>query len=310
MIDKIDVDAPIADEEELEVEDDVRVEVGEEDADLVYDQMEPNNDMNEQGSIVPSSGDAVGIRCEAENLASVLLKPTNLIALMLTSETQRFTREQFEEHSRVVEICSKGGPREMRYPYYTTLKTKVEPCAIEFAYAGSFIRKFLSSQSSLNRWKEFSLKVPIDSTGPSGQATENKNQSRAGESGSERPVVIVPPSQWALLDVSTGPVFRLMFSDKKALAAPIERALFDTIEDCPIVRDRERIMNFHSSMCATLLSHGTACDGTSRPEIGALPVPVFSDDSLQVTISDRKKPFDSYWEHTMWWFRKTGMKCP
>jgi hypothetical protein len=133
------------------------------------------------------------------------------------------------------------------------------------------------------------LKVPIDSTGPPGQATENTNQSRAGESGRERPVVFVPPSQWALLNVSTGPIFRLMLSDKKAPAVPMERALFDTIEDCPIVRDRERIMNCHSSVCATPHPHGTACDGTSRPEIEALPVPVFSDDILQVTISDRKK---------------------
>jgi hypothetical protein len=132
------------------------------------------------------------------------------------------------------------------------------------------------------------LKVPIDSTGPPGQETENTNQSRAGESGRERPIVIVPPSQWALLDVSTGPIFRLMFSHKKASAVPMNQALFDTIEDCPIVRDREGIMNCHSSVCAIPLSHGTACDGTSRPEIEAPPVPVFSDYSLQVTISDIK----------------------
>jgi hypothetical protein len=111
MIEEIDVEAPIVDEEELEVEDDVRVEVGDEDADLICDQMEQNDDVNEQGSIVPSPGDVVRIRCEAEKIASVLLKPKNLIALMLTSGTQRFTREQFEEHSRVVEICSRGGPR-------------------------------------------------------------------------------------------------------------------------------------------------------------------------------------------------------
>jgi hypothetical protein len=106
MIEEIDVEAPIVDEEELEVEDDVRVEVGEEDADLVCDQIEPNDDVNEQGSIVPSPGDAVRIRCEVEKLASVFLKPTNLISLMLTSGTQRFTREQFEEHSvRASERC-------------------------------------------------------------------------------------------------------------------------------------------------------------------------------------------------------------
>jgi hypothetical protein len=215
MIEEIDVDDPIVDEEELEVEEEVRVEVGEYDNDLLCDKMEQNDDLNDQGYLFPSPEDAVRIRCEAEKLASVLLKPTNLIALMLTSGTQRFNREQFEEHSRVVQICSRGGPSEMRYLCYTTFRTKVEPCAIEFSYAGSFIRKFVSSQSSLNRWEDVSMKGPIESTGPPGQETENTNQSRAGESGRERPVVIVLPSQCALLDVSTGPIFRLMFRIRK-----------------------------------------------------------------------------------------------
>jgi hypothetical protein len=126
MIEEIDAEAPIVDEE-LEVEDDVRVKVGEEDADLMCDGMEQDDDVNEQGAIVPSPGDFVLICCEADKLASVLLKPTRLIALMLTSGTQRFIRDQIEEHSRVVEICSRGGAREMSYPCYTTLKTKVEP---------------------------------------------------------------------------------------------------------------------------------------------------------------------------------------
>jgi hypothetical protein len=176
------------------------------------------------------------------------------------------------------------------------LKTKVEPCAIEFSYAGSFIRKFVSSQSSFNRWEDVSFKVPIESTGPPGQGTANTNQSRADESGRERPVVIVLPSQWAFLDVSTGPIFRLVFSDKKVPAVPMERALFDTIEDCPIVRDRERIMNCHSSVCAAPLSHGTACDEMTRPGFEALPVPVFAGDSLQVTVSGRKKTIRQFLE--------------
>jgi hypothetical protein len=121
---------------------------------------------------------------------------------------------------------------------------------------------------------------------------------------------MVLPSQSALLDISTGPVFRLMISDKKAPVVSMERVLFETIEDCPIVRDRERIMSCHSSVCATPLPYGTACDEKSRPGFEALPVPVFAGESLQVTTSDRKKPFDSFWEHTMWWFRSAGMTCP
>jgi hypothetical protein len=109
---------------------------------------------------------------------------------MLTCGTQRFTREHFVENSRVVEICSRGGPSEMKYPCNTTLKTKVEPCAIEFAYAGSLIQKIVSSQPSINSWEDVSLNVPIKSTGPPGQGTDNTNQSRADESGRERPVVV------------------------------------------------------------------------------------------------------------------------
>jgi hypothetical protein len=162
IIEEVDVDTPFVNEEELELEEEVRGEVGEEDTDLVCDEVEQGDGVNERGHLVPSPGDAVRIRSEAEKLASVLLKHINLIALMLTSETQRFTREQFEEHSRVVEICSRGGSSEMKYPCYTTFKTKIEPCAIDFAYAGSFIRKFASSQSSINRWEDVSLKAPIE----------------------------------------------------------------------------------------------------------------------------------------------------
>jgi hypothetical protein len=288
LIPEIDVDDPNVDEDELELDDVVGIQVVEDENELVCDAMEQNIG-NERRSTVPSSDDAIRIRYEAEKLASVLLKPKNLIALMLTSGTQRFTREQFEEHSRIVDMCSRGGPSEMRYPCYTTLKTKVEPRAIEFSYAGSFIRKFLSSQSSLNPWEDVSLRVAIESTGHAGQGTDGTNQSRAGERGRERPVVIVPPSQWALLDVSTGPIFRSMFMDKNVPAVPMERAMFDTIEDCPIVSDRERIMNCHTSVCAPPLCDDTTYGETSHPKLEALPVPVFSGQSLLVTISDRKK---------------------
>jgi hypothetical protein len=55
MIEEIDFEAPIVDEEELEVEEDVRVEVGEENADLVCDQMEQKKRREREGFYCPFS---------------------------------------------------------------------------------------------------------------------------------------------------------------------------------------------------------------------------------------------------------------
>jgi hypothetical protein len=58
MIKEVDVGTLIVDEEGLGVEEEVRVEVGEEYNDLVCDEMEENDDVNELSYLVPSRGDA------------------------------------------------------------------------------------------------------------------------------------------------------------------------------------------------------------------------------------------------------------
>jgi hypothetical protein len=68
-------------------------------------------------------------------------------------------------------------------------------------------------------------------------------------------VVVVRPSEWALLDVSTGPIYSLMY-DREETVPGITMAMFQTIENCPIVRSRNAIMNCGNTFFAAPSSSG------------------------------------------------------
>jgi hypothetical protein len=86
-----------------------------------------------------------------------------------------------------------------------------------------------------------------------------------GQNAKEVPVVIVAASQRALLEVSTGLIYRAMFGEGVDSRECDEHAMFQSIEDCPIVREREGVMKcLYAFRFSKVLNNfmDTACDAT------------------------------------------------
>jgi hypothetical protein len=132
----------------------------------------------------------------------VIMDPVNLIALIFTCGTDRFSKAQYEQVRRFKWMISKLSHNAMKLPCYTTLKRKVEFFALKFAYAGSTFHSFPSS-SRLATASRSNAALSIE--GP-------LSDSRCFER-----VVVVRPSEWALLDVSTGPIYSIMYGTEETV---------------------------------------------------------------------------------------------
>jgi hypothetical protein len=78
------------------------------------------------------------------------------------------------------------------------------------------------------------------------------------------------------LDVSTGPIYSLMYGREETVPDSTT-AMFQTIEDCPIVRSRNAIMN-----CDNMFLAAPSSDG--NPGEQALPIAMSAGDYLKITL--------------------------
>jgi hypothetical protein len=201
-------------------EDDRSIVVGDEEIDE-EEELIPDTDVRALGGVqgipitcngAPMTHDLVAIRFQSEKIAAILMNPGHIIALVFTFETVRSSRNQYDEMCRLVSMFSRGGPNEVSFPSYSTLMRKVEALAIQFLYAGSCVHTFCSNKSPADRWECAPLNTNVDHDANPGNDARIFNET-TGQSTKELPVVIVAPSQWALMDVSTGPIYRAMFGE-------------------------------------------------------------------------------------------------
>jgi hypothetical protein len=121
------------------------------------------------------------------NRVESVMDPVNLIALIFACGTVRFSKAQDEHVHRFTRMISKLSHNGMKLPCYTTLKRKVEFVALMFSYAGSTFHSFRSSSRLV------------------AASRRNAALTIEGPPSDDRCfllVLVVHPSQWALLDVS------------------------------------------------------------------------------------------------------------
>jgi hypothetical protein len=168
------------------------------------------------------------------------MDPVNLTALIFACGTVRFSTAQYEQVRRFTWMISKLSHSAMKLPCYTTMKRKVEFFALKFAYAGFKFHSF-PSNSRLVTASRSNAALSIE-----GPLSDGRYLQRA---------VVVRSSEWALLDVSTGPIYNLMYGKEETVPGSTT-AMFQTIEDCPIVRSRNAIMNCDNMFFAAPSSVG------------------------------------------------------
>jgi hypothetical protein len=150
----------------------------------------------------------------------------------------------------------------MKLPCFTTLKRKVEFVALKFAYAGSTFHSF-PSNSRLVTAARSNAALSIEDPLFDGRCFQR--------------VVVVRPSEWVLLDVSTGPIYSLMYGTEEIVRGSTT-AMFQTIEDCPIVPSRNAIMN-----CDNMFFAAPSSDG--NPGEQDLPIAMSAaGDYLKITL--------------------------
>jgi hypothetical protein len=191
----------------------------------------------------------------------VMMDPVNLIALIFACGTVRFTKARYEQVRRFTWMISKLSHNEMKLPCYTTLKRKVEFVVLKFAYAGSTFHSFPSC-SRLATASRSNAALSIEGSLSDGRCFQR--------------VVIVGPSEWALLDVSTGPINSLMYGREEKVPDRTT-AIVQTIEYYPIVRSRNAIMNCDNIFFAAQSSGG-------NPGEQALPIAMSASDYLKITL--------------------------
>jgi hypothetical protein len=142
----------------------------------------------------PMTHDLVAIRIQSEKIAALLMNPGHIVALEFACGTARLSRNQYDEMCRLVSMFSRGGPNELIFLSYSTLKRKVEALAIQFSYAGSCVHTFCSNKSPADRWECAPLNTNVDHDANPGNDARTCNET-TGQSAKELPVVIVSPSQ-------------------------------------------------------------------------------------------------------------------
>jgi hypothetical protein len=105
------------------------------------------------------------------------------------------------------------------------------------------------------------------------------------------PVVIVAPSQWALMDVSTCPIYREMFGEGVESRECDERAMINSIEDYPIVREQAGVMKCDGQIFVSPIPDVNDVESHPGRTIDVVPVSVVAGCILDVTVSDKGRVF-------------------
>jgi hypothetical protein len=142
----------------------------------------------------------------------LILRWQSIYALLLTRGTVRITEDQYEDARIMLNWTSKFG----NLPRPSTMRRTIMPAIRDYSYARSVV---------------CSLRTKNNETTAS-SSLEAKNGAREGR------VRLVFPSEWALLDCRTGPVFESISGERTGIRAlPGFKLLFSDIEETPFVRN-------------------------------------------------------------------------
>jgi hypothetical protein len=183
----------------------------------------------------------------------LLLRWQSIYALLLTRGTVRFTEDQYEDARVMLDWASKHG----NIPSPSTMRRTIVPAIRDYSYAHSVV---CSLRTKSNEYAADS-------------SLAARNYAREGR------VRLVFPSNWALLDCRTGPVFESIAGERTGIqVAPGFKLFFSDIEDTPIVRNRTRFLDTSSQIFVN-----PACTSGS-PQRSRLPVPAKSGDSVSIIL--------------------------
>ena len=139
---------------------------------------------------------------------------STISGLILCSGTKRFSRREYNVCRMFVNHKTDDG--KCRLPSASTIQKKIQRIADRVCFVQS---------------TTLSFPVNLDKSGARGGVARYASTSSA-------PVEIVLPSEWAKLDLSTN-VCASLFNTSGLVSDCTDRAMFSTIEECPLVRDRE-----------------------------------------------------------------------
>ena len=170
-------------------------------------------------------------RIHLPNQARSILQWQNVFALLVTCGTVRMTVSHYETLRSVMNWQAMDlGSQAAGMPGIRKLQRTIMPYVREHAYPISRVHKFPICLRKAGA--RVPSARPSRTSAVDGEVDENVQEPVA-------PVRIVLPSEWARLDVSTGPLCTSMFENDDA----DQRISFSSIEDVPIVHDRQRVLD-------------------------------------------------------------------
>jgi len=163
--------------------------------------------------------------------ARSIMRWQNVFALLVTCGTVRMTVSQYETLRAAMNWqAAELGSRTCGMPGIRKVQRNIMPYVRDHAYPVSRVQHFPICL------RKAGAKAP--NARPSRTAsTDNPLDESTREP--VAPVRIVLPSEWARLDVSSGPLYASMFVRDETE----QTILFSSIEDVPIVRDRRRLLD-------------------------------------------------------------------
>jgi hypothetical protein len=219
-----------------------------------------NIDIAADGYIEDSLAVTVQLQDRACNTAvsdsartDLILRWQSIYALLLTRGTVRITEGQYEDARVMLDWTSKYG----NLPSPSTMRRTIIPAIRDYSYARSVVCSLRTKNN--------------EPTADSSLQAKNR--------ASEGRVRLVFPSEWALLDCRTGPVFESISGERTGITAqPGFKLLFSDIDETPIVRNRRQFLDTSSQIFVHPPSKNVA------HQEKRLPIPVRSGDTISITL--------------------------
>jgi hypothetical protein len=180
----------------------------------------------------------------ARGRSEPLLKWQSILAVLLSCGTVKFTVEQYETlRGTLIWQSSQLGATQEALPGIRKIQRSLVPLMCEFSYAKSKVELF------------------------------RKHFNRTGQAR------VVLPSEWAIMDTCTGPLYEAMFSrDLHGTKGSGPYFRFDDIENSPIVVSRRRTLA--TSRCIFV----DAKQEENSSHVSRIPVVAEPGDSIEVTF--------------------------
>ena len=215
--------------------------------------------------------------------ARSILQWQSVFALLVTCGTVRMTVLQYETLRSVMNWqATELSSRAPGMPGIRKVQRIIMPYVRDNAYPMSRVEHFPIALEKAGARAPSSMHSRMARTGgPLDKCTLEQ----AGSRSALAPVRIVPPSEWARLDISSGPLFTSMFVRDK----DEQNIAFASIEDVPIVRDRHRFLSLERGIFVQKLTGG-ASNSSHLPQQAVTGDPVivhFNADKVMYSAMQR-----------------------